>query len=181
MWKKILLALGVVVAILVAVIAMQPASFSIERSASIEAPAEIVIAHIENLRAMDAWSPWAKLDPQLKIDYDGPESGVGARSSWEGPEMGKGSLTILAVKPGQEVEMKLEMLTPMAVTNRILFSLAPTGDATHVTWHMDGNNSFVGKAMGLFVSMDKMVGGPFESGLASLKTVAEAEAARTRR
>jgi len=48
-------------------------------AARIEAPAGIVIAHIENLRAMDAWSPWVKMDPQLKVAYDGPAAGVGAR------------------------------------------------------------------------------------------------------
>ena len=178
MWKKIALVLGAIVVVLIAVIAMQPSSFSIERSIAIEAPAGIVAAHIQNLRAMDAWSPWAKMDPQMTIAYDGPAAGVGARSSWEGPQMGKGRLTVIAVKPDQEIEMKLEMLKPMAATNRILFSLAPIGATTQVTWHMDGSNGFLGKAMGLFMSMDEMVGVPFENGLASLKGVAESEAAR---
>jgi len=178
MWKKIALALGAIVVVLVAVVAMQPASFSIERSTAIEAPAEIIFGHIQNLRAMDAWSPWAKMDAQMKIDYQGPEAGVGARSSWEGPEMGTGRLTITAVKPDQEVEMKLEMLAPMAATNRILFTLVPTGGATQVTWHMDGTQNFVGKALSLVMDMDTMVGVPFENGLASLKLVAESETAR---
>jgi hypothetical protein len=127
---------------------------------------------------MDAWSPWAKMDPQMKIAYEGPEAGVGARSSWEGPEMGTGRLTITAVKPDQEVEMKLEMLAPMQATNRILFTLVPTGGATQVTWHMDGAQNFVGKALSLVMDMDTMVGVPFENGLASLKMVAESETAR---
>jgi len=177
MWKKIALALGAIIVVLVAIIAMQPSSFTIERSATIAAPAEIVIGHIQNLRAMDAWSPWAKMDAQMKIAYDGPEAGVGARSSWEGPKMGKGRLTVTAVKADQEVEMKLEMLAPMAATNRILFTLVPTGSATQVTWHMDGAQNFVGKALSLVMSMDEMVGVPFENGLAELKTVAEAEVA----
>jgi len=175
MWKKIALGLGAIAVVLVAVIAMQPSSFTIERSTSIEAPAGIVYGHIQNLRAMDAWSPWARMDPQMKIAYEGPEAGVGARSSWEGPQMGKGRLTVTAVRPDQEIEMELEMMTPVQATNRILFTLASTGGATHVTWRMDGTNGFVGKALGLFMNMEEMVGGPFESGLASLKRVAEAE------
>ena len=178
MGKKIAVGLGAIVAILVVVIAMQPASFSIERSATIAAPPAIIIGHIQNLRAMDAWSPWAKMDAQMKIVYEGPEAGVGARSSWEGPEMGKGRLTVTAVEPDQEVEMRLEMLAPMAATNRILFTLASTGGDTRVTWHMDGARNFVGKAFSLVMDMDEMVGVPFESGLASLKTVAESEVAR---
>jgi len=178
MIKKLAVAVGAILVVLVAVIAMQPATFTIERSAAIQAPAAVIFGHIQNLRAMDAWSPWAKMDPQMKIAYEGPEAGVGARSSWEGPQMGKGRLTVTAVKPDQEVEMKLEMLTPMAATNRILFTLALSGDTTRVTWHMDGTQNFVGKAFSLVMSMDTMVGVPFENGLASLKTVAESEVAR---
>jgi hypothetical protein len=158
------LAVGAIVVVLLAVIAMQPGTFAIERSAAIQAPPAIIIGHIQTLRAMDAWSPWAKMDPQMKIAYEGPEAGVGARSSWEGPEMGKGRLTVTAVKPYQEVEMKLEMLAPMQATNRILFTLAPAGADTRVTWHMDGPQNFVGKALSLVMDMDAMVGVPFEGG-----------------
>jgi len=174
--KKIALGLGAIVLVLVAVVAMQPSSFAIERSAVVDAPADVVYGHIANLRAMDAWSPWSKMDPQMKIDYEGPEAGVGARSAWEGPEMGRGRITITATKPNREVEMKLEMLAPMQATNRVLFTLAGAGGATDVTWRMEGSNGFVGKALALIVNMDEMVGGSFEQGLASLKLAAEADA-----
>jgi hypothetical protein len=178
MWKKVVLGLAASALVLVAVIALQPSSFAIERSILIEAPPGLILSQIQDLRAMNAWSPWVKMDPDLKIAYDGPEAGVGARSSWEGPRMGKGSLTVTAVKPEREVEMRLSMLAPMSATNRILFRLQPTGEATRVTWHMDGRNNFVGKALGLFVSLDEMVGVPFEQGLAALETVAEAQSQR---
>jgi hypothetical protein len=176
MVKKIALGLGAVLLALVAVVALQPSSFVVERSAVVEAPPDIVYGHIASLRAMDAWSPWVKMDPQMKSTYEGPETGVGARSSWEGPEMGKGRITVTAVKPGREVEMKLEMLAPMEATNRVLFTLVEAGGATGVSWRLEGTNGFVGKALALAMNMDEMVGGPFESGLASLKRLAEADA-----
>lgn len=178
MLRKIALGLGAVVGVLVAAIAMQPSSFTVERSAAIEAPADIVYGHIQNLRAMDAWSPWARMDPQMEIAYEGPEAGVGARSSWEGPQMGKGRLNITAVKPDQEVDLEREMMAPVKATHRVVFTLASTGGATNVTWRMDGTNGFVGKALAPFMDMDEMVGDPFERGLASLKTLAEADAAK---
>ena len=52
-------------------------------------------------------------------------------------------------------------------------ALVPQGNATQVTWSMYGPNSFTGKLIGAFVSMDRMVGGKFEEGLANLKSVAE--------
>jgi hypothetical protein len=173
--KTIAIAIAAVLVGLAALVAVQPASFVVQRSTVVEAPAEVVYAHIENLRAMDAWSPWARMDPQMKIRYEGPAAGVGARSSWEGPQMGKGRLTITAAKPNQEVEMRLEMLAPMEATNRVLFTLAPAGRGTGVTWRMEGSNGFVGKALALFMGMDGMVGGPFEQGLAALKAAAESE------
>ena len=38
------------------------------------------------------------------------------------------------------------------------------------------DNNFVGKAFGLIMNMDKMVGGDFEKGLAQMKSIAEAAA-----
>jgi len=42
-----------------------------------------------------------------------------------------------------------------------------------VTWSMDGNHNFIGKAFGMFMDMDKMLGNDIEKGLAQLKTVTE--------
>ena len=53
------------------------------------------------------------------------------------------------------------------------FALTPQGDGTEVTWTMTGNHTWVTKIMGLFVSMDKMIGKDFDKGLAKLKAVVE--------
>jgi hypothetical protein len=169
-----------VVTMLAAVVALQPASFTVERSLAIQAPADVVQAHIQDLRAMDAWSPWLAMDPQMEIAYAGPPAGVGARSSWQGPQMGEGRLTVTALDPEREIEMQLEMIEPMQATHRIRFALAEAGGATTVTWRMEGRNGFVGKALALVMDMDAMVGDPFERGLASLRSVAEADAAKRR-
>ena len=137
MWQKLALSAGVVVAALVIFVAQQPSSFTVERSIAIEAPAAMVYGHIESLRAMDQWSPFAHMDPKVKIEYEGPEAGPGARSAWEGPQMGTGRLTITGVEPAHEVEPTLEMLAPMKATHRLLFTLASTGRATRVTWRME--------------------------------------------
>src|SRR5262245_42429043 len=176
MWKKIALGLGLVVAIALVVVAMQPERFSVERSALVQAPQGVVFAQIQNLRAMDTWSPYAQMDPEMKIRYEGPEAGVGARSSWEGPQMGTGSLTVTGVEPGRKVDMSLDMLTPLEANNRIRFSLAPEAGATRVSWRMEGATGFLGKAIHLVVDMDRMVGADFERGLAALAQRSETEA-----
>jgi carbon monoxide dehydrogenase subunit G len=88
-------------------------------------------------------------------------------------------VTIVESRAPEVVRIKLEMLKPMAATNDVQFTLAPEGDETRVTWSMAGRSGFVAKALHLVMNMDRMVGGQFEKGLASLKTIAEAEAKKS--
>jgi len=99
---------------------------------------------------------------------------VGATCSWQGGKAGRGRMTIVGVQPDREIDLRLEFFEPMAATNRVTFTLVPAEDATRVTWSMEGTNGFVGKAAALVMNMDRMVGGEFEKGLASMKTLAEA-------
>jgi uncharacterized protein YndB with AHSA1/START domain len=173
MAKKIAIGLALLVALLLVVIALQPAEFAIERSAQIAAPPAAVYPHIASLRAMDAWSPWVKMDPKVRITHEGPESGVGAIESWTGPQIGSGRMTITSAKPDEEVEIALDFFEPMPAHNRALFTLASEGGGTRVTWRMEGTNSFSGKAASLVMDMEQMVGDTFERGLAELKKLAE--------
>jgi hypothetical protein len=177
MLKKIGLGIAVVVVALVVFVSMQPGSFAVERSITMQAPVDIAYGLVSDFHAWENWSPWAKLDPNMKTTYEGPGNTEGSSYSWEGSkEVGKGRMTMTALKPAQSVEIKLEFLAPFQATNRTLFSFAPQGDATNVTWRMEGTNSFAAKALHLVVDMDKMVGKDFEKGLASMKALAEAAA-----
>jgi uncharacterized protein YndB with AHSA1/START domain len=176
---KILLIIGILVAIFVIVAALQPKEFSVVRSTTIAAPPSIVFEQVDNLRNWDAWSPWAKLDPNMKVTFDGPASGVGAGYSWVGNnKVGEGRMTILESRPGELVRIKLEFIKPFKATNTTEFTFKPEGSGTHVTWNMYGDKNFLSKAMGLFMNMDKMVGGDFEKGLASMKSIAEQRAGK---
>ena len=61
-------------------------------------------------------------------------------------------------------------------SNDTEFVFKPEGKQTNVTWTMSGKNNFMSKAMHLCFNMDKMLGGDFEKGLASMKAVAEKKA-----
>ena len=74
---------------------------------------------------------------------------------------------------------RLEFARPMKATNIAEFTFRPDGDQTVVTWTMSGKHNFVGKAFGLVMNCDKMLGGQFEKGLAQMKSLAEAGAERT--
>jgi polyketide cyclase/dehydrase/lipid transport protein len=181
MIKKILLGavivVVVIIAVCVAVVAMQPAHYRVERSATMNAPALVVFAQVNDFHKWEAWSPWARLDPNMKTTYEGAPSGNGAVYAWTGNnDVGEGRMTILDSKPGEAIKIKLEFLKPFAATSATVFSFKPQGNQTSVTWTMDGDNNFIGKAMCLVMNMDKMVGGDFEKGLAQMKTIAEKSA-----
>lgn len=177
MLKKIALTVVAAVAILLVVIATRPANFKIERTASMSAPSWLVFGLVNDFRQWHVWSPWEKLDPTMKKTFSEKSSGEGATYGWVGnDEVGEGRMTITEAKPGQYVKLKLEFLKPWTATNQTTFTFTSqkTG-STLVSWVMEGENDFMGKAFSLFADMDAMVGKDFEIGLATMGTVAEAE------
>ena len=175
MLKKILVILAAAIVVFLIIVTLQPAHFRVARSATIAAPPAAVFAQVNNFHNWDAWSPWAKLDPSMKQTFEGPAEGTGAIYRWEGnSQVGQGAMTITGSDPGKRVAIKLEFIKPFAAVNDTEFTFKPEGNQTSVEWSMSGDNNFMAKAMCLFVSMDKMVGGDFEKGLAQMKTAAEA-------
>lgn len=174
MLVKVLLGFALVLVVLLTVVALQPATFHIERSLGIAAPPEKAFAQVNDFHAWPAWSPWEGKDPAMKRTYEGAPSGVGAVYSWVGNrDVGEGRMTIERSEPPRAVGIKLEFLKPFAATNRATYTFAPDGGGTKVTWAMDGDKNFLLKAFHLFVDMDKLVGADFERGLLALKHVTE--------
>lgn len=174
LWLWIVIGLAAALAALAVVVAMQPAAFRIARSATSAAPAAIVFDQVNDFRKWEGWSPWAKLDPEAKNAFEGPSSGVGSVFSWAGNnKIGEGRMTILESKPSELVRIKLEFLKPFQATSTAEFTFKSDADRTETTWAMYGRRSFMEKAFCLFVNMEKILGGEFEKGLASMKGIAE--------
>jgi hypothetical protein len=177
MLKILAIAAGVVVVLVVAVViyaATRPDEFRIERTARIKAAPDKIQAHLTDFKAWRGWSPWEALDPALTRQYSGAATGKGAVYAWEGNgKVGAGRMEILDAPPGKVV-IKLDFIKPFEGHNTAEFTLTPDGDGTRVTWAMFGARPLMAKVMCLFMDMDKMVGGSFETGLASLKGLAEA-------
>lgn len=173
----ILLALALVGILLLVVVAGQPDEFKMSRAAQIAAPPEKIFPQVNELRKWDAWSPWAKLDPNAKNSFEGPAAGVGAAMTWAGnKKIGEGKMTITASHPHHLIGLKLEFLRPFKTTNTAEFAFKPTGGGTTVVWSMAGKSNFFFKAFGLFMNCDDLAGKDFEKGLANLKSITEAAA-----
>jgi uncharacterized protein YndB with AHSA1/START domain len=169
---------GVVLA-LAAIVASRPSEYRVARSATINAPAAAVFAHVNDFQKWNAWNPWAKIDPVMKQTFEGPAAGVGAVQTWVGNhEVGEGRMTITESRPTDLVRIRLDFAKPFRGTSNAQFSFRPDGDRTVVTWSMEGQNNFIAKAIHMVMDMDKMIGGNFEKGLRDMKAVVETEARR---
>lgn len=173
---KIFLILALVIVAVIALLGYTGAdTYRYERSTTIAAPPEAVWNHVSTLGAMDTWSPWNELDPNMKKSIEGTDGTVGATSRWEGnKDVGKGEQRIDSVAPNNLVRTRLKFIEPWTSECDVLVQLAPEGDGTKVTWAMLGENDFMGKLMGKFMDMDAMIGKDFDKGLGMLKEQAEA-------
>jgi hypothetical protein len=148
-------------------------TFRIARSTTVAAPPERIAPHIQDFHAWAKWSPYEKLDPQMKKTFSGAERGAGASYAWEGnSKAGAGSMTITDATQ-QRISIALHFKKPMRSENTAEFTLEPDGAGTRVTWTMVGPKNVLMKVMGVFMNMDKMIGQAFEEGLGNLKALVE--------
>lgn len=169
--------LFVLVVIVLIAAAMQPADYTITRTAKMKAAPEKVFAQVNNFHKWQAWSPWEKLDPNMKRTITGPEEGVGATYAWDGNDKaGAGEMEITESKAPEKVVYRLEFARPMEDRCTTGFTLEPQGDETLVTWTMSGkNDTLMKKAFCMFMDIDGMVGKDFDEGLAKIKEIVEKE------
>src|SRR5215472_16439154 len=178
MLRKVLIGLAAVIVVLLVVIATRPGTYRVERSTRIAAPPDVVFTLVNDFHDWDRWSPWAKLDPSMKLEIGGTPTGAGTGATyhWVGNDkVGEGKMLITDSRPAQKVAIRLEFLRPMVQVARTEFTFHPEAGATQVNWAMSGDNNFMGKAFSLFADMDAMIGKDFEKGLAGMRTAAEAE------
>lgn len=149
-------------------------TYTVERSATIAAPPQEIYRHLIDFRRWSDWSPWEDMDPAMDKTFSGADAGVGARYAWSGNrKVGQGSMEITDATEPSRVQIALEFLKPFKASNTTTFTLAPESDGTHVTWAMTGRKTLMTRVMGVFKSMDSMVGPDFEKGLTRLKAKAE--------
>ena len=153
----------------------QSNNFRLERSMTTNASASQAFVVLSDLHRFSEWSPWAKLDPQMKIEFAGAAAGPGSLYSWDGNDkVGSGRMTITEVQADKEVTVKLEFMRPFPSTNKTIWKIEDEGAQRRVTWIMEGTyESIVPKVFGLVMNMDKIVGNQFAEGLSALKVILE--------
>ena len=171
---KILFLLVAVIGGLAGYVALQPDNFRIERRMMVDVPPMEVFAQVNDFHKWEDWSPWAKLDPDATVAFEGPRAGQGAVFKWAGNDrIGQGTMTLVANKPGEFIRIDVEFVKPFEGKSTSEFTFRPQGDRTQVTWASYGPMTYLTKAICLVMSMEKVLGPDMESGLVRMKAVAE--------
>jgi uncharacterized protein YndB with AHSA1/START domain len=171
--KKLGVAFGIIVIGILFVAAFKSAEMHVSRETVIAASPETLFAFVNNSKKSYEWMPWAAMDPQMQLQFSGPSEGVGAKSEWNGKEMGAGTSVVVASVPNETVSTRLDYTKPFEMSQIAEVSLSPVAGGTRVQWSASGHNNFFFRLISIFVDCDKMIGGEFEKGLAKLKTLAE--------
>lgn len=170
-----LILLGLVIVILLAA-AVVKKSYKVERSVTLNAPKPMVYDYIKYLKNQNEFSVWAKIDPNMKVEYRGTDGTVGFVSAWDSPvkEAGKGEQEIIKMDDGKRIDYEIRFLEPMKSTDYAYFLFDSMNDSTtSVTWGFFGKIKYPMNTMLLFMNMDDMLGKDLEGGLVNLKTILE--------
>ncbi len=167
--KVIGIILAIVIVIAVVLVMVLPTKYNLERSVTIDAPTNIVFEQVVRFENFIKWSPWSELDPNMAYEITGTDGEVGSVYSWSGNDsVGTGSLTTISIMDNR-IEQKLDFTAPWEAHDLTYYEFEETPEGIEVIWGMDGNLARPMNLMGLFMSMEDMIGPQYERGLQSLK------------
>jgi effector-binding domain-containing protein len=156
--------------LVVAVVA--PSSLVIEQSITINATPATVFNQVICFDKWPGWSPWNAMDTAMTNEYSEDPCGLGAWNSWTGEKTGQGTQTNVEVIENEY--LKSTLVFGADTTPQISeWKFEAVEGGTKVTWN------FIGSETSFFKRPMNLIGKHFLteayiSGLASLKTVAEA-------
>ena len=167
--KRFLLCLASLLIILMLGSYVLPQKQHVERSLEISASADKIYHHLADPRLFIQWSPWSRIDPDMKTTFTGAASGEGAGMTWKSdqPSVGEGSWIISKAIENESLDVDMDFGDQGSAKS--YFRLKPNGSNTQVIWgfNTDAGMNPIMRWMGLL--MDKMVGGEYAKGLETLK------------
>lgn len=149
--------------------------YHVEKSVTVNAPQPVVMENVVNLRKMNQWNPWLKMDPTTAVSYQGPDGAISSSYSWKARESA-GTETVTGIS-ADRVVTRVDFTEPVEGQGIASFQFQPEGTGTRVTWTMDGTDPWPLNLMIPFVN--SMMNETFEKGLNDLKAQAEGGSATT--
>lgn len=172
--KKILLGIVALIALVLIIAIFVKKDFAVERSITINKPNQEVFDYVKMLKNQKNWSSYSQADPDMKEWFKGTDGTVGAVYGWESKMMGNGEQVITKIAEGERVDIDLIFKGMMGATSPAYIATKVLSDSTtQVTWAMSGKMNYPMNFMGLFMSMDDMIGTEYQKSLEQLKGILE--------
>lgn len=174
LFKKILIGLGILIAIPLIAALFMAKDFALEREITINAPKQIVFDYVKLLKNQNNFSTWNLMDPKIKMSYRGTDGEPGFVSAWESDVVGSGEQEIKKITEGERVDTELRFKGMGAsVSPGYLSTEALSETQTKVKWGMSGHMAYPMNFLQVIMRMDKMIGTEYEKSLANLKVILE--------
>lgn len=172
LFKKILIAIAIVIAIPLVMAVFVKKEYLVERQITISKPRQEVFNYVRYLKNQDAFNPWILMDTDLKKRFEGTDGTIGFIYAWEGEKAGKGEQEIKKLSDGKRLDLELRFIKPFESTGAAWFATEEVSEIqTQLSWGMSGESPYPMNFMNLF--MDTMLGKDLETGLNSLKSALE--------
>jgi hypothetical protein len=162
------LLVGVAVVGLLLLYALQPSSYRIARTRTITAPASLVMAHLSDVRALEAWDPWTALPgAHVTTTFSPASSGVGA---WvERRDDSGGSRTTITALAADRIEMQNTTDGPFGTgASTQTFALSETPSGTEVTWTLASDLHGLARLLWPFVHLEARIAPEMDRALSRL-------------
>ena len=164
-------ALLIIVALYLMVMVYLPTNYQVQRSINIKASNHDILHQLENLKNWDKnWSPWKATNPEAKVIFSGPESGINAAMEWSENNQKLGKVAIK--KSNLDSVCYTIAFHKFKLQSEGTFHMKDMGESTHLTWTLRGNFNFVFRWVGL--KMDTWMAPDMEKGLQNIKHYTEA-------
>jgi hypothetical protein len=172
--KKALLIVGILIFLVFIMHIIAPKNYRVERKIVVTSQIDTVFKSLCSLKEQQIWSPWAEMDPNMKVEYRGTDGLIGSVTHWVGnDEVGEGEQEIMKIEGHTEIETELRFLKPFESTSIGFFKLKELDNQTEVTWGFRGEHTFPTTIIMLFMDMEEQVGPDFEKGLNQFKAYIE--------
>lgn len=170
--KKLLVVVGVLITLFVVTSFFISKDYSVERTIVINAEPSEIYPYIVDLKEWSKWGVWFKRDPNMELNFSGPDRAIGMRSEWKSDTEGNGEMEITQLEHNRRVLYRL-YFPDYDMGSTGAFEIRPTLNGSVVTWRDEGSvdNNPINRYFALM--MDGMIGPDFEMGLENLKTLAE--------
>ncbi|MGI9222383.1 MAG: SRPBCC family protein [Woeseiaceae bacterium] len=169
--QKLMIAIGGFVVLLVLIGLTLPQHARVVASIEIDARPATVFALVNDFDRVVLWSPWLETDPNARVEISGDDSGVGAKMSWDGLVIGRGSQVIATSEPFNHIGTLINPGESAAA--RSWFDFSDTGTSTVVDWtfETDYGYNLVGRYTALL--LNGVIRRDYEHGLQRLAELAE--------